>query len=88
MKKLQLLFAFLAHTQVSVVLHKRYYRMLLLIRPISLCVCVCVVHMFSAEGGIRSQELLGSISASVVQCGLSAGLFRVPQIPSRQVHSK
>lgn len=43
MKKLQLLFAFLAHTQVSVVLHKRYYRTLLLIRPISLR--VCVVHM-------------------------------------------
>lgn len=50
-------------------------------------VCVCGACVFPVEGSIRSQKLPGSFSASLVQRGLSAGLFRVPQISSGQVQS-
>lgn len=45
MKKLQMLFAFLAHTQVSVVLCNRYYRISLLMTTPLMFVCVRVVHV-------------------------------------------
>lgn len=43
------------------------------------------LHVIPAEGSVRSQKLLGSVSTSLVQCWLSTGLFRVPQISSGQV---
>lgn len=86
MKKLQLLFAFLAHTQVSVVLLSNnlkhcYWR--------TTAADINVFHSFvficPTEGGLCSQKLLGSVSAPLVQREFSAGLFRVPQISFRQV---
>lgn len=43
------------------------------------------LHVIPAEGSVRSQKLLGSVSTSLVQRWLSTGLFRVPQISSGQV---
>lgn len=43
------------------------------------------LRVIPAEGSVRSQKLLGSVSTSLVQCWLSTGLFRVPPISSGQV---
>lgn len=45
---------------------------------VSICVC-------PTEGSVRTEELLGGVSPTLVQRGLSAGLFRVPPVSSRQV---
>lgn len=79
MKRLQLLFAFLAHTQVCYVLTNEICVKLMDVNMS----CGCV--LWPTEGSVRSQELPGSVSSSLVQRGLTAGLFRVSQIPSRKV---
>lgn len=59
MKKLQLLFAFLAHTQVGAALIKGEYQVFLQLSDSSVC-------LYPVEGSICPQKLLGSVSASLV----------------------
>lgn len=62
MKKLQLLFAFLAHTQVSTNCYIIGNNNIIENDQHS----VCVLLVIPAEGSICSQKLLGSFSASLV----------------------